>query len=109
MSTTVTKQSVAFLVPGDANMPESDILADSGIAQAAAASLGQDVLVSYQQYYNFTGGINTFHEAFILEFLVTPAVALNIIAGIPALQTRIQAIAPQISRVVTWGTTVVFG
>jgi hypothetical protein len=105
MSITYTYQTVAFIAP-TGNMPETIILADSGVQAAQAASVGNDMLVQYQQYYNATIGSQW---AFTITFFVTPAFALNIIAAIPALKTRIQALAPQVTDIATWGHVVAFG
>ncbi len=107
MSTTVTAQTVIFFT-SNLTFNQDVILADSGIQQAAAASLGNDMLVEYKHYYTVPGGVPVQGDVLMLTFFVTPAVALNIIAGIPALVTRMQIAQPQINRIVTWGQTLVF-
>ncbi len=109
MSTTLTMQTVAFIISQDSSMPEQDILNDSGVKQAQLLSQGNDMIAAYQQYYNATIGTLNPQVAYTLTFLVSAATALNIIAGIPALKTRIQALDPQVTDVVTWGSVIAFG
>jgi hypothetical protein len=104
VSTTFTAQTIAFIVP-TGTVPEAFILTDTGIIAAQNASVGNDMLVNYQQYYNATSGNQW---AYTLTFFVTAAFALNIIAGIAALKTRIQALAPNVTDVVTWGHVIAF-
>lgn len=109
MSTTYTFQTVVFLMQPGTPMSESTILSDSSIQSAQANSLGNDVQIAWKPYYNFTGGVQTSLESFQLTFIVTAAVASNIVAGIPALKTRMQAAIPGLTNIVTWGEQVAFG
>jgi hypothetical protein len=108
MSTALTAQTVAFLLPPGTSISQDIIFADSGVQAAATFSLGQDVLVNFQPFLNFTSGLVS-QEAFTLTFLVSAANAINIIAGIPALKTRMASVQPAITDIVTWGTPFVFG
>jgi hypothetical protein len=109
MSVTLTAQTVAFLFPPGYPLSEATILADSGVVQAAGASLGNDVQVVWRPYYNFAGGVQTSMESFQLTFFVPAATAANIVAGIAALKTRMQSLIPGLVNIVTWGEQVAFG
>lgn len=108
MSTALVKQTVAFLIGPGAPLSFEAILADSGVQSAINASSGKDVLVNIQPYYNYTTGEQA-QNALLLSFFVTSAGASNIVAGIPALVTRLATTAPEIVRIVTWGEAVTFG
>jgi hypothetical protein len=107
VSTVLTAQTVAFILPSGTGISQDIIFADSGVQTASAFSLGQDVLVNFQPFLNFTSGIVN-QEAFTITFLVSAANALNIIAGIAALKIRMQSAQPQITDIVTWGSPFVF-
>lgn len=109
MSTTLTMQTIAFIVAQNSQMPTQDILSDTGVKQALQVSQGQDMIVNLQEYHNFTVGDLNPQYALTLTFLVSAANAASIVAGIPALKTRIQALDPQVTDVVTWGSTIAFG
>lgn len=108
MSTAVTYQSIAFLFPGGLD-PIDAILDDSGIQSAFGLSLGNDAVMELIHYYNLTGGVLTDNYIRKLSFFVSASNAAAIIAGIPALITRMQTEAPQVTNIVTWGEQVVFG
>jgi hypothetical protein len=107
MSTTLTAQTIAFACP-PGSLSEAVILADTGIQAAAALSQSQNILLSYQPLYNYTGAFIP-QEELTLTFKVSAADALTIIADIPAMITRIATAAPQVTAIRTWGTPCVFG
>jgi hypothetical protein len=108
MSTTLTAQTIAFICPSGSSISEAVIFADTGVQAAAALSQSQNILLSYQPLYNYTG-VFIPQEALTLTFMVSAADALTIIADIAAMITRIATAAPQITDIQTWGTPCVFG
>ena len=84
------------------------IFEDTGVQTAIGFSLGQNVLIDNQQYMSFSGGLQP-QTAFTLTFLVTAANAAAIVAGIPALKTRMADAQAGFTDIVTWGTPFVFG
>lgn len=110
MSTTVVQQTVACLFPaGEGNDPLTALMADSGVQAAFGFSLGNDALVQLIQYNNFANGVETDSWNRQLTFFVSPANAATIVAGIPALQSRLATTAPAVTGVFTWGVTTSFG
>jgi|SRR6266702_436682 len=107
MSTTLTAQTVAFIMAPN-NLARDVIFQDSGVQTAIGFSLGQNVLIDRQQYVSFSGGLVP-QMAFTLTFLVSAANAAAIVAGIPALKTRMDAAQAGFTDIVTWGTPFVFG
>ncbi len=107
MSTTLTAQTVAFIM-APAILTRDVIFEDSGVQAAIGFSLGQNVLIGRQQYASFAGGLLP-QVAYTLTFLVTAANAAAIVAGIPALKTRMDAAQAGFTDIVTWGTPFVFG
>jgi len=107
LSTSLTAQTVAFIMPPD-SPSKSLIFEDTGVQTAIGWSLGQDVLINTQLYMNFAGGPAA-QSAFTLTFLVNATNAAAIVAGIPALKTRMADVQAGFTDIVTWGTPFVFG
>ncbi|SRR6266568_741725 len=106
MSTTLTAQTVAFIMAPD-NLSRDLIFEDSGVQTAIGFSLGQNVLIGRQQYASFSGGLLP-QVAFTLTFLVTATDAAAIVAGIPALKTRMANVQAGFTDIVTWGTPFIY-
>ena len=102
MSTNLTAQTVAFIMPPD-SPSKNLIFQDTGVQAAIAFSLGQNVLIDNQQYVGFSSGLQP-QTAFTLTFLVNATNAAAIVAGIPALKTRMDAAGAGFTDIVTWGT-----
>jgi hypothetical protein len=110
MSTVLTQQTIVFIMDASStNVPLNDILSDTGIVSLGQSSTGQDVVYQVKTFFNYVTGTYVGSTALFLDFIVTAAVALQVIAGISALKARIQALDPQVIDVVTWGTTIAFG
>lgn len=100
MSTPIVAQTIAFLFPQGEEFDEDIALSDSGIQSAFGLSLGGDMIKNYGQYVNQTTGTS---NLFTLTFLVSAANAAVIVAGVPALITRMKTALPIVTRIVTWG------
>ena len=107
MSIAYTYQIITFILDSKASTAEQDVLADTSIQQAMSNSLGQDMPQQYAQYFNTTTAPKGNPlSAYMVQFIVTPAIAANIVAGIPALKSRMLALNNGITDVVTWGYTI---
>ena len=104
MSTPLVFQTIAFQFPaGEGNDPDIAIQADSGITSAYSVSTGNDAIEELKQLNNLVSGVKTYAFSRELTFLVTAANAASIVAGMPALITRMATAAPQVTSIVTWG------